>query len=644
MVVPSAIAAPVLLASGAYINARTHLLDDLTSIYNLFLARSFTALYEHRDRSNLFYVLESHALSKRTAKHPFLIYQGKTWTFREVYDRVLQHGTWLKATFNIAPKEIVALTFMNCPEFIFLWMGLWSIGAYPAVINYNLTGAPLIHCLATSTARIVLVDEEISARFTSEVISAITSPSFRAGKGPMEMTVFTPQLASHITSSVVGQREPDSSRAGDPSHHMAALIFTSGTTGFPKAAVVSWAKITVGGEFVSRWLGLTRKDRFYTCMPLYHSTASILGMGTCLIRGTTFVLGHRFSNRTFWPDVRDSQTTVIQYVGETLRYLLAAPPEKDPVTGENLDMKNNVRLAFGNGLRPDVWKRTQERFGIEAIAEFYSATEGTSATWNLSRNDFRAGAIGHNGLLSSTLLQARAAIVQIDWENEIPFRDPNNNNFCSRVPRGQPGELLFRIDNLDDISRTFQGYFNNTKATESKVMRSVFVKGDGYFRTGDVVRWDEQGRWWFCDRIGDTFRWKSENVSTAEVSEVLGMHPVISEANVYGVEIPHHEGRAGCAAIVCNDGNGEMDQEALNGVAKHVKEGLPRYAVPLFLRVTKNMEATGNNKQQKHLLRGQGVEPGKIGGSDRMFWMREGTYKAFTEKDWETLRAGEVKL
>ncbi|KAL8714551.1 MAG: hypothetical protein Q9220_001499 [cf. Caloplaca sp. 1 TL-2023] len=645
MALPTSIAAPVLLASGAYINARTHLLHDLTSIYNLFLAKSITALYEYRDRSNLFYVLEGHALSRRTANHPFLIYQGKTWTFREVYDRVLQHGTWLKTSFKIAPKEIAALTFMNCPEFIFLWMGLWSIGAYPALINYNLTGAPLIHCLKTSTARIVLVDEEISARFTEEVVSAISSPSFRGGKGAMEMSILTPQLASYITTSVVGQREPDSSRAGDPAHHMAALIFTSGTTGFPKAAVISWAKITVGGEFVSRWLGLTRKDRFYTCMPLYHSTAGILGMGTCLVRGCTFVLGHRFSNRTFWPDVRESQTTVIQYVGETLRYLLAAPPEKNPVTGEDLDKKNNVRLAFGNGLRPDVWKKAQDRFGIEAIAEFYSATEGTSATWNLSRNDYAAGAIGHNGLLSSALLKPRSAIVQIDWENEIPFRDPHKHNFCTRVPRGSPGELLFRIDNLEDISRSFQGYFNNAKASESKIMRDVFVHGDGYFRTGDVIRWDEQGRWWFCDRIGDTFRWKSENVSTAEVSEVLGMHPMVAEANVYGVEVPKHEGRAGCAAIVCNGTGEQMDQEALDGLAKHAQRGLPRYAVPIFLRVTKNMEATGNNKQQKHLLRSQGLEPGKVGESgDLMYWMKDGSYQIFEERDWEGLRAGRVKL
>ncbi|KAL8712219.1 MAG: hypothetical protein Q9225_006975 [Loekoesia sp. 1 TL-2023] len=640
---PLSVAAPVLLAAGAYFNARTNLLDDLTSIFHLSRAKIICDLREYRDRCNLFYTLERHALTTPSANHPCLIYEGKTWTFWEVYDTVLKYGTWLKTTYKIAPKEVVALDFMNRPEMIFIWLGLWSIGAYPALINYNLTGAPLTHCLVISTARIVFIDEAVSDRFNTEVTSAISSSSFRNGKGPMETVIFTPFTASEIVTSVTGIREPDSIRSGDPMHGMAALIYTSGTTGFPKAAIISWAKSTIGGEYVSRRLGLGRKDRFYTCMPLYHSTAGVLGFCTCLDSGCTFVLGNRFSNRTFWPEVRDAQATVIQYVGETLRYLLAAPPQKDPVTGENLDKKNNVRIAFGNGLRSDVWKRFQDRFGIECIAEFYSATEGTSATWNLSRNDFAAGAIGRNGFLSSALLNSRSAIVQVNWETEFPFRDPKNHSFCVRVPRGQPGELLFRVDPAD-IARSYQGYLNNTKASESKLMRSVFEKNDAYFRTADIVRWDKEGRWWFCDRIGDTFRWKSENVSTAEVSEVFGTHPAIEEANVYGVELPHHEGRAGCATIKCNDGM-QLDQKVLNGVAAHVRGKLPRYAVPLFLRVTKSMQATGNNKQQKHILRAQGVQPATIrSNGDQIFWLKGGTYETFNDNDWGTLEAGRLKL
>lgn len=637
------IAAPILLAAGAYLNARINLLDDLATILRTSQSRILSGIREYRDRCNLFYTLERHAFAKSTKNHPCLVFEGKTWTFLEVYNIVLKYGTWLKTTHKVAPKEIVALDFMNRPEMIFIWLGLWSIGAYPALINYNLTGPPLIHCLATSTARIIFVDEDVLGRFSEDVTSAISSPTFRDGKGLMDMVVHTSTSLSEITNSVTGIREPDSVRSGDPMHGMAALIFTSGTTGFPKAAIVSWAKITVGGEWVSRWLGLGRKDRFYTCMPLYHSTAGVLGVGTCLIAGCTFVLGHRFSNRTFWPEVRDAQATVIQYVGETLRYLLAAPPQKDPITGEDLDRKNNVRLAFGNGLRSDVWKRFKDRFGIESIAEFYSATEGTSATWNLSRNDFAVGAIGYNGFLTSALLKSRSAIVQVNWETEAPIRDPKNHNFCIRVPRGQPGELLFRIDTAQ-IARGFQGYLNNTKATESKIMRSVLEKNDVYFRTGDVVKWDKEGRWWFLDRIGDTFRWKSENVSTAEVSEVLGTHPAIEEANVYGVDLPHHEGRVGCATVKCND-DMEADQKTLNSIAVHVRDRLPRYAVPLFLRVTKSMQATGNNKQQKHILRAQGVQPTTIrADGDEIYWLKGGSYETFNDNDWQTIEAGQVKL
>ncbi|KAI4225827.1 MAG: hypothetical protein L6R36_003624 [Xanthoria steineri] len=643
MSLPAAVALPALLASGVYLDARTHLSHDLKSILDLAQARGYAALSEYRNRANLFYVLESHAFATATANRPFLVYQGTTWTFRETYDTALKYGTWLRTSYNVAPKEVVALVFMNCPEFLFLMLGLWSIGAHPALINYNLTGAPLIHCLTISTARVVFIDEEISGQFTQDVTAAISSPTFREGKGPMETVTFNATTASEISSSITGTREPDSARSGAQLHHMAALIYTSGTTGLPKAAIVTWGKMRIGGDFVSRFLQLNGRDRFYTCMPLYHSTATILGFGLCLLSGVTLVLGHRFSNRTFWPEVRDSQATVIQYVGETLRYLLAAPPQRDPTTGADLDKRNKVRLAFGNGLRPDVWKKFQDRFGVETIGEFYSATEGTGGLWNLSRNDFAVGAVGRNGLLSSLLFNSQSAIVQLDWESEFPFRNPDNKNFCTRVPRGEPGELLFKID-AAAIERGYQGYLNNAKASNSKIMRSVFAKDDAYFRTGDVVRWDKEGRWWFCDRIGDTFRWRSENVSTAEVSEVLGMHPAIAEANVYGVEVPHHEGRAGCATILFHEGT-DPSQKLFDEIASYVKGKLPRYAVPIFLRVTKEMQATGNNKQQKHLLRTQGVDPGKIRDSgDQVLWLHGGTYANFDDDEWKTLEAGRVKL
>ena len=375
-------------------------------------------------------------------------------------------------------------------------------------------------------------------------------------------------------------------------------------------------------------------------MPLYHSTAFTLCMMPCLIIGATFVLGHKFSNKTFWPEVRASNATVIQYVGETCRYLLAAPPLLDPVTGENLDAKNNVRVAFGNGLRPDVWERFKQRFDIETIAEFYSATEGPSASFNLATNSFTTGAIGRYGTLARLVVGSQMAVVELDWEAEEPLRDPKNQNFCKRVATNNPGELLYALDGKD-IGSKYDGYFKNEKASNSKVMRDVFKKGDAWFRTGDVTRLDSEGRLWFCDRIGDTYRWHSENVSTNEVSEVLGTHSAVDEANVYGVEVPNHDGRAGCVAITLNK---EPNEDLLKSLAHHTTSGLPKYAVPLFLRVTKVVRTTGNNKQQKHILRNEGIDLAKVGDEDQLYWLRDGTYVRFKEDDLKSIRAGQVKL
>ena len=345
--------------------------------------------------------------------------------------------------------------------------------------------------------------------------------------------------------------------------------------------------------------------------------------------------------------MRAADATVIQYVGETCRYLLAAPPDVDPETGENLDRSNRVRIAIGNGLRPDVWDRFKERFAIGTIAEFYAATEGTSGSWNLSRNDWARGAIGRNGTLGWLLLGSTLAVVRVDWDTEEPWRDPKTGLFVE-VPHGDPGELLYRID-ADDVGKSFQGYFNNAAATKSKVLRDGLKKGDAWFRTGDVVRWDAQGRWYFHDRIGDTFRWKSENVSTAEVSEALGLHPAVQEANVYGVALPNHDGRAGMAAIVPRgadvDDAGNLTAADLSSLAAHVKAHLPGFAVPIFLRLSRTSgPATGTNKQQKVELRDQGVDPAKLPEGDKLFWLKGGEYSPFGKREWDALNGGSVKL
>lgn len=376
-------------------------------------------------------------------------------------------------------------------------------------------------------------------------------------------------------------------------------------------------------------------------MPLYHSSATIMGMSHCLEAGCTFAVGKKFSTKTFWKEARQHNATMIQYVGETCRYLLAAPPQIDPVTGENLDKKHKVRLAFGNGLRPDIWDKFRERFGVESIAEFYGSTEGTLATWNHTRNEFASGAIGRVGFLYSAIAKWKTAIVELDLETDTPWRDPKTG-LCRQVKSGSVGELLFTLSTAD-MQKEFQGYYNNSAATESKIIRDVFKKGDGYFRSGDLVSWDHEGRMYFHDRIGDTFRWKGENVATTEVSEAISLHPAVQEANVYGVQLPNHDGRAGCAALLLREGG--PDDALLKSLAEFTRSKLPKYAVPIFLRIGEGITSavTGTNKQQKHELRVQGVDPSLV-GSDKLLWLKNGTYVPFEKSDWDRLSAGKVKL
>lgn len=261
---PLAVAGSAALIAGtAWLNAKAQLFYDYNLLSSLIIGSITISRAERKDQVNLFYLLEKHATTRSTASAPFLVYNSKTWTFREVYDIVLQYGTWLKTNYAIQPKEVVALDFMNCPQFIFLWFGLWSLGACPALINYNLTGQPLLHCIKTSTARILFVDEEVKSRFTQDVLNAVAAPEFRNGNGAVQIVEFNRGTETRILAEK-GLREPNSSRAGAQLHDMANLIYTSGTTGLPKPAVVSWNKIRLGGGFAALFLGLKNDDRFYT--------------------------------------------------------------------------------------------------------------------------------------------------------------------------------------------------------------------------------------------------------------------------------------------------------------------------------------------------------------------------------------------
>lgn len=372
----------------------------------------------------------------------------------------------------------------------------------------------------------------------------------------------------------------------------------------------------------------------FQALPLYHTSASVLGLCVSLHAGAAYIISPHFSPSTFFASAAASRATMVQYIGEMCRYLLSTRPSAH-------DTQHKIRIAFGNGLRPDVWQQFKDRFSITEIAEFYGATEAVSATFVKSRNSFGRGIVGRTGVLLRAVSGRQSAIVAHDVETGEPYRDPKTG-FCARVATGESGEMINAIDPAN-MGEKYAGYFGNEKASQSKILRDVFGKGDAWYRTGDLLRTDADGRTWFVDRIGDTFRWKAENVSTNEVAEVVSQHASVKEVNVYGIELPNHDGRAGCAAIILADS--EPGTAVLRDLATHNRKRLPKFAVPLFLRVVKSMEVTGTNKYTKHGLRTEGVDPAKT-GQDKVFWLPPGkeSYEEFGKKDWERIVGGSVKL
>ena len=421
----------------------------------------------------------------------------------------------------------------------------------------------------------------------------------------------------------------------------------SGTTGLPKGAIFTTSRMHTApnrrGDLCSQCRG-PGGDCWYNCMPLYHGTGGQSALCN-LMGGITLAIGKGFSVRNFWKDVKDSDATFIVYVGETARYLLAAPPSP-------LDKAHKVRCMYGNGLRPDVWNRFRERFGVEEVAEFFNSSEGMLDLFIWDRGDFFANCVGHFGALLKAIMYNTYVPVRVDCDTNEMIRDPKTG-FAIRPSYEEGGEILVKVKDEKD----FAGYHNNKAATRKKIVTDVFRKGDMWYRSGDALRRTPDGRWFFLDRLGDTYRWKSENVSTAEVAQIIGQFPGVQEANVYGVQIPGHEGRAGCAALsIAPEQRNTFDFAALE---RYAKERLPRQAVPVFVRVVGadvGGMASHNNKQNKVGLRGEGIDPqmkGKNvegGQGDEIRWLsprkeegRDG-YVHFGDGDWRALMGGTARL
>ncbi|ERS98510.1 hypothetical protein HMPREF1624_05294 [Sporothrix schenckii ATCC 58251] len=624
LVTTAAAAAAATTAGLAYLEARFHLRKDIQYIRGRRILGKMMARAIKEKRLSPYYFIEEN--TRQNPDHEAIWSRDGCYTRKEMYDRANQYAQWFLKQ-GVQPGDLVAFFMINSPDFITAWLGLLAIGAAPAMINFHLTSKALLHCLGISAAKLILVDGPPDAHAR---IAAVQTDLDAQGYRVVDLADARPDVYA-----LDARRPGDELRAGVLPHSPSSMFYTSGTTGLPKACYLPIAPMF--GHGAGNLTGLNPVDRpnerYYVCMPYYHGTGGINAMAQVLC-GTTLCIAPKFSVSGFWRDIRDSRATWFVYVGETLRYLLAAPPSPD-------DKNHNVHTIFGNGLRPDVWDKFRDRFGIERIHEFFNSTEGVFPLDNVCRGDFHKHSVGHHGLLLRWRYNDEYIPVAIDPETGDIARNPDTG-FAYRVPYAQGGEVLIRIPG----ERVFGGYVGNEAATEKKLERNVFRKGDCFYRTGDALRRDDDGRWFFMDRLGDTFRWKGENVSTTEVGEVLGTFPGVLEANVYGVGLPGHDGKAGAVALHLDPAK-RADFNHQQFLA-HARKHLPKYAVPVFVRHVQAASTTHNNKQNKMPLKNEGVDPDKVAAGDVIMWIdghgKGTTYVPFTRDDWESLHAGKARL
>jgi fatty-acyl-CoA synthase len=402
----------------------------------------------------------------------------------------------------------------------------------------------------------------------------------------------------------------------------ALCIYTSGTTGLPKAANVSHFRLMQWSHWFAGLMDVQPRDRMYDCLPLYHSVGGVVATGATLVGGGAVVLRERFSASGFWKDVVDERCTLFQYIGELCRYLLASPPQAE-------ESRHALRLACGNGLREDVWREFRQRFRIPQILEYYAATEGNFSLYNC---EGRPGAIGR--IPPFLAHRVPVALVKYDVETAAPARDASGR--CVRCAPQEAGEALGQVVSENRATR-FEGYSEDA-ASARKILRDVFAAGDAWYRTGDLMRQDEQGFFYFVDRVGDTFRWKGENVSTTEVAGVIAACPGVADATVYGVSVPGSEGRAGMAAVVAA---ADFDPGELR---RALVTRLPDYARPLFLRIVSALELTGTFKLRKQELALEGYDPARVRDA---LYIEDATRAAYVPLDAELhsrLQAGKLRL
>jgi len=542
------------------------------------------------------------------------VFEGESLSYRQFEKRANRVAAWTMSQ-DLKPGDVVALDLENCPDFAAIWFGLSKVGVASALINTNLEGEGLSHCIGIVDAKAVIAGGVQAARVKACLPNLESKPNLWDLDG---------EHGQNLSLALKGQRATRPDRA--VRQHLqgkdtALFIYTSGTTGLPKAAKITHLKIRGTARTSKALVRIEATDRLYITLPLYHITGGGLGLVGALSVGATIILRRKFSASEFWDDVADNNASLFVYIGELCRYLLGAPDH--PKQNSHV-----LRAGFGNGLRGEVWSPFVERFGVPTMRELYGSTEGNVSFLNL---DGTIGAIGQMPAWMGAKIGME--LVKFDVVEEQPIRGPDG--FCIRADVDEPGEVLGKIT---DVGRqSFSGY-HDKKATESKILTDVFERGDKWFRTGDLIRRDANNYLYFVDRIGDTFRWKGENVATNEVADVMSKYPGVELANVYGVEVPGFEGRAGMAALTV------ADDFSMPGLAQHLRAGLPVYAVPLFLRIQPEAETTGTFKFRKVELVNEGFDPART--EDPIWFLKpdESEFSPLDQRTHEGITGGALRL
>jgi fatty-acyl-CoA synthase len=558
-------------------------------------------------------------LAERFDSTPALESRGTTLTYRTLAQSAARYARWGLAQ-GLSAKDSVCLVMPNCPEYLAIWLGLTRIGVTVALVNTNLTGELLAHAIRAASPRLVIAGGTLAAavapacaEFSDRVRCWVSGGSVPG----------LPSLESAVAGES-GQSLSPAECALPALEDRALCIYTSGTTGPPKAANVSHYRILQWTHWFAGMMDIRQGDRMYNCLPMYHSIGGVVATGAPLVGGATVVVRERFSVSGFWADVVAERCTLFQYIGELCRYLAASPHE-------DAETRHALRLCCGNGLRADVWEQFQSRFRIPQILEYYAATEGSFSLYNC---EGRPGAVGK---IPAFLAQrAAVALVKVDADTGTPLR--SGAGVCQRCAADEVGEAIGRLSGADGVaSGRFEGYAD-AQASKKKVLVDVFEKGDAWYRTGDLMRQDADGFFYFVDRSGDTFRWKGENVSTTEVLSVISAFEGVADGAVYGVSVPHHEGRAGMAALVVGPG---FD---LEGFRAHVAGKLPVYARPLFVRIVASLELTGTFRHRNRELAQQAFDPAQV--SDPLYFddRSAAAYVEMTTTLYAQLSAGALRL